>query len=139
MKKGQLRSNVKSQLLSFLADRRTVAFGEVGLDYEHGDTDDWVQQEGFLRNLLEAVKTPILGRRLPVVLHPHQGPMAPYRPMAEKAQKIIKDILGHAHPILHCFKGTAEDVAFWMEKFQNCYFSIIGRFGSKEPDLEIYH
>ena len=137
-KKGQLTSNVKSQLLSFLEDRRTVAFGEVGLDCEQGDTSDSVQQEEFLRKLLEAVKAPILGRRLPIVLHLRPGPMAPYRPIAEKAQKIIRDIFGQAHPIqLHCFRGTAEDVAFWMEKFQNCYFSIIGRFGSKEPDSEI--
>ena len=129
-KKVYLKQTVTANLRKFLNNQKTVAFGEVGLDFEKEVGRGWANQEFMLETLLNSVKDILKNRNLPVVLHLRGGHRAHYDQVASKAKGILTATVGCEHPIqLHCFLGSSEDVAKWLKDFPNCSFSIaVGKF-----------
>lgn len=82
----------ESALISLLSDEKTVAIGEIGLDY-HWDTDREKQKEFFKKQLCLSKKLD-----MPVIVHDRE------------AHADTLDFLKKYTPrgVVHCFSGSAE-------------------------------
>ncbi len=76
-----------------LCDKKTVALGEIGLDYHYPEPERAIQREVFERQLLLAEK-----RGLPVIIH------------SRDACADTMELLRKYKPrgVMHCFSGSAE-------------------------------
>ena len=86
--------DTEERIEEFCAFKKTVAIGEIGLDYHWGDDNKAAQQDMFIRQLELAKR---LGK--PVIIH------------SRDAAKDTLDILrehGGGRGVLHCFSGSVE-------------------------------
>lgn len=105
-------SSVESALLQRLADRRTCALGEIGLDYHYDLSPRDRQQKVFRRQVQLAHRT-----GLPVQLH--------VREAHEDALRILdEEGFPEGGTVLHCFNLDPAEAEPWIER--DCYFSIGG-------------
>jgi TatD DNase family protein len=90
-------------LLDMAKKQKTVAIGEIGLDY-HYPNHDKQQQHDWLKAQLSLVKE----SGLPAIIH--------LRDAYEDMQKIIKDNIDKfpASAVLHCFSGSRETAEFYL-------------------------
>lgn len=114
------------ELISLAARPKTVAFGEIGLDYFYDDVSRDVQKEALVRQLYAVKKT-----GLPAVFH--------LRDAYEDMEKILvehRDCLpGGA--VMHCFSGSKETALKYVD--MGFYISFSGSITFKNavkfPDI----
>ena len=105
-------SSIENALLQRLADKRTCALGEIGLDYHYDLSPRDRQQKVFRRQIQLAHRT-----GLPVQLH--------IREAHEDALRILdEEGFPEGGTVLHCFNLGPADAEPWIER--DCYFSIGG-------------
>lgn len=83
-----------AELLRLAAKPKTVAIGEIGLDYHYDDTDKETQKRAFARQL-ELVKE----AELPVIIHSRDA-------CADTLELVRAS--GVRRGVVHCFGGSAE-------------------------------
>lgn len=103
-----------------LKKSRVVSMGEVGLDYYHFEESDpveaieakkRVQQNVFLEMVSLAKE-----HQLPLIIHSREAFDDTKNILAQEA---------YNHPtVIHCFTGSSEQAAAWME--QGCHISLTG-------------
>lgn len=105
-------SSIEAALLQRLADKRTCAIGEIGLDYHYYLSPRDRQQKVFRRQIQLAHRT-----GLPVQLH--------IREAHEDALRILdEEGFPEGGTLLHCFNLGPKEAEPWIER--GCYFSIGG-------------
>ena len=105
-------TSIEAALLQRLADKRTCAIGEIGLDYHYDLSPRDRQQKVFRRQLQLAHRT-----GLPVQLH--------IREAHEDALRILdEEGMPEGGCVLHCFTLGPKDVEPWLER--GCYISVGG-------------
>lgn len=105
-------SSVESGLLERLADKRTCALGEIGLDYHYDFSPRDRQQKVFRRQLQLAHRT-----GLPVQLH--------IREAHEDALRILdEEGMPEGGCVLHCCTLGPKELEPWLER--DCYISVGG-------------
>lgn len=111
---------VERLLIARLADPRTCALGEVGLDYYYDHSPRDVQQEVFRRQIRIVHKT-----GLPLILHLRDAHEDAYTIMCEEG-------FPQAGVLLHCFNQDWETVEPWVRK--GCFVALGGAltFGRSE-------
>jgi TatD DNase family protein len=99
----KMKDGDTAELLTLCAHPKTVAFGEIGLDY-HYDNADPKQQQHWLLRQLDAVEQ----SGLPTVIH--------LRDAYEDMQKLVKQNIGkfRAPAVLHCFSGSLQTAQFYL-------------------------
>lgn len=83
-----------AELLELAAKPKTVAIGEIGLDYHYDDTDEETQKRAFARQLELAKEAD-----LPVIIHS--------RDACADTLELVK-ASGVRRGVVHCFGGSAE-------------------------------
>ena len=106
-----------SRLEGLAAHPRVVAIGETGLDYHYDYSPRDVQQAVFARFLQLAKSSD-----RPVTLH--------IRDAHEDARRIYAEHMPARGGVVHCFTGTPEDAAAWVELGLHVSFSGILTFKS---------
>lgn len=102
-----------AEIVKMCAHPKTVAVGEIGLDYYYDLSDRQVQKEVFARQLLLAKEV-----GLPVVLHVRDAYQDAYDILLKHEVCLTNGVL------LHCYSGSAEMVKSF-EKF-DAYFAFGG-------------
>lgn len=100
------------ELVSLCAEAKTVAFGEIGLDYHH-DTDKDVQKEALIRQLKAVERT-----GLPAVFHLREA----YLDMDKILNEYGSCLKGGA--VMHCFSGSKESARKYLD--MGMYISFSG-------------
>lgn len=100
------------ELVSLCARDKTVAFGEIGLDYHH-DTDRDVQKEALVRQLKAVERT-----GLPAVFHLREA----YLDMDNILKEHGNCLKGGA--VMHCFSGSKESAMKYLD--MGMYISFSG-------------
>ncbi len=114
------------ELVTLCAHPKTVAFGEIGLDYFYDDVPRSVQREALVRQLYAVERT-----GLPAVFH--------LRDAYEDMENIIKEhrnlLKGGA--VMHCFSGSKETALKYVD--MGFYISFSGSITFKNavkfPDI----
>ena len=101
---SQWNADMEEALLSRLADPRTAALGEVGLDYHYDLSPRDVQQRVFRRQVQLAHVT-----GLPLVLHVRDAHEDAFRILEEEGWP-------EAGTLLHCCSVGPEELARWVER-----------------------
>lgn len=111
------------RLKELLANARTVALGEIGLDYYYDNSDRTVQREWFARQLDIAGKV-----NMPVVIHSRDA-------MADTID--ILKAYGKGDGIIHCYSGSKESAKILMD--MGYYISFAGpvTFKNASTALEV--
>lgn len=101
---GGIKDDSLDKLLEFSRGEKTVAIGEIGLDYHYPDTDRDAQKYWLCRQL-ELVKA----SGLPAIFH--------LRDAYEDMLTIIKSNLDKlpARGVMHCFSGSAETAKIYAD------------------------
>lgn len=107
---GEWNANVLSWLKEHMHDEKLIAVGEAGLDYFRNEHTP-ANQEKVLRAQIELA----IEYKKPVVLH--------VRDAFSDMERILRDYPGLKF-VMHCFTGTADDVAWIVEK--GGYISLSG-------------
>ncbi len=108
---------VEARMLDAMADAKSVAVGEMGLDYHVMNSPRDVQLACFRRQLRWAVEV----ARKPVVLHT--------RDAEADTRLVLEEVLEHRplwHIHLHCFTGSREFANWAMERFPNLFIGFTG-------------
>ncbi|KAJ3122534.1 putative deoxyribonuclease tatdn2 [Nowakowskiella sp. JEL0407] len=120
--------SVAADLLEIHSHPKTIAFGEIGLDYHYEmtaspDSPMRDTQKRALREQLGLYKILYPApTSTPLVLH-MRGEQAYADTLAIlKEEQISRDTFIHAH----CYTGTLDDAREMMEWFPNCYVGITG-------------
>lgn len=100
------------ELVELCAHPKTVAFGEIGLDYHH-DTDREVQKEALIRQLKAVKRT-----GLPAVFHLREA----YLDMDKILLQYGDCLTGGA--VMHCFSGSRESAIKYLD--MGMYISFSG-------------
>ena len=101
---SQWDADMEARLLARLADPRTVALGEVGLDYHYDLSPRDVQQDVFRRQVQLAHMT-----GLPLVLHVRDAHEDAFRILEEEGWPA-------AGTLLHCCSVGPEELARWVDR-----------------------
>ena len=90
------------ELAALAADPKTVAIGEIGLDYHYPDTDRPMQQKWFIRQL-------VLARELdmPVVIHSRDAAKDTYEIIRAEGSGLTMD--------MHCFSYSLEEAKKYLD------------------------
>lgn len=101
------------KLISLAARRKTVAFGEIGLDYYYDDVPRATQREALVRQLYAVRET-----GLPAVFH--------LRDAYEDMEKIIREHIDclKGGAVMHCFSGSKETARMYAD--MGFYISFSG-------------
>jgi len=115
---------VELKLVERLADPRTCALGEVGLDYYYDHSPRDTQREEFRRQIRIAHVT-----GLPIILHLREAHGEAYQILCEEG-------FPEAGVLLHCFNQDWETLEPWVEK--DCFVALGGAvtFGRSEETRE---
>ncbi|WP_139650819.1 TatD family hydrolase [Raoultibacter phocaeensis] len=111
---------LEAELYRLLADPRTCAVGEVGLDYHYDFSPRADQIAVFRRQIALAHET-----RLPLVLHLREAHEEAYRIMTEEG-------FPEGGVLLHCFNLDWDTLAPWLDK--GCYAAFGGSLTFKKSD-----
>lgn len=111
---------LESELRRRLADPRTCAIGEVGLDYHYDFSPRVDQIEAFRRQIALAHET-----GLPLVLHLREAHEEAYRIMIEEG-------FPESGVLLHCFNLDWDTLEPWLEK--GCYAAFGGSLTFKKSE-----
>ena len=110
----------EKRLLELLARPKTVALGEIGLDYHYDNSQRDIQREVFIRQLKIASDT-----NLPVTVHT--------RDAAADTYSILRDHLtGRRGAVLHSFSQSTEMLRSYLD--MNVCFSVSGSITFKNAD-----
>ena len=101
---SQWGADMEASLLRRLADSRTVALGEIGLDYHYDLSPRDVQQDVFRRQVQLAHMT-----GLPVVLHVRDAHEDAFRILEEEGWPA-------AGTLLHCCSVGPDELTRWVER-----------------------
>ncbi len=120
--KDMKESNIP-RLKELLANERTVALGEIGLDYYYDNSDRPTQREWFARQLDVAGEV-----NMPVVIHSRDA-------MADTID--ILKAYGTGDGIIHCYSGSRESAKILMD--MGYYISFAGpvTFKNASTALEV--
>ena len=111
---------VFSTLEELLQLPRTVAIGEIGLDYsrDYSPEAQTAQRLLFARLLSLASKS-----NLPVIIH--------CRDAESDCLRMMKEKLSPLHRVhRHCFRGSKKDLDMWMRSFPNTVFGLTSKLPS---------
>lgn len=117
---------ILQQLIKANSHEKSVAWGEMGLDYNNPQTSDNVkhaQQRAFVGQLQAAVTL-----QKPIVIH---GRSANEDTLLLLKQYVPRDYKIH----YHCFSGSLEFANQLTEYFPNLFIGITGLITYKNPDL----
>ncbi|MBQ1465143.1 MAG: TatD family hydrolase [Eubacteriaceae bacterium] len=110
----------EKRLLELLAHPRTVAVGEIGLDYHYDLSERDIQKEVFIRQLGIAAQ-----HHLPATIHT--------RDAAEDTYRILREHLsGERGAVLHSFSQSTEMLKLYLD--MNVCFSVSGSITFKNAD-----
>ncbi|CAG8555426.1 4528_t:CDS:1 [Ambispora leptoticha] len=111
---------IESLMLTILQHPKTVALGEIGLDYHYDNSPRDVQQQIFIRQLKKAVEL-----EKPIVIHTREAEQDTY-------DILTKHVPSHWRIHVHCFTDSPEFAKSLIEFFPNLYIGITGvvTFGS---------
>jgi TatD DNase family protein len=90
------------KLESLLQDAKTVAIGEIGLDYHYDFSPRKTQREVFLKQLDIAAKY-----NKTLIIH--------CRSAYEELMTILKNYKNYPKGVIHCFSGTPEEAEIYVE------------------------
>ncbi|MDR1196524.1 MAG: TatD family hydrolase [Endomicrobium sp.] len=90
------------KLDELLRDEKTVAIGEIGLDYHYDFSPRKIQREIFLKQLDMAVK-----HNKTLIIH--------CRSAYEELITILKNYKSYPKGVIHCFSGTPEQAKIYVE------------------------
>lgn len=111
---------LEQKLKDQLADSRTAAVGEIGLDYHYDFSPRDAQQEAFRRQIRVAQEA-----GLPVVLHIREAHDDAFRILQEEG-------FPQAGVLLHCFNLDWGELQRWVEA--GCYIAFGGPVTFKRAD-----
>lgn len=111
---------LETELRRLLADPRTCALGEVGLDYHYDFSPRSDQVGAFRRQIALAHET-----GLPIILHLREAHEEAYRIMTEEG-------FPEGGVLLHCFNLDWDALEPWLEK--GCYAAFGGSLTFKKSD-----
>ena len=113
------------RLYDLVGAKGTVALGEIGLDFT-APQETWQRQEEVLREVLHLAQ-PIR----PLIVHVRDRSEHATSVLYTKVLKIFKECLGRIQRIhLHCFGGSAGQVAAWLDAFPQTYFGFTNMVAS---------
>lgn len=119
---AQLQPQWWPRMTELCAHERVVAVGETGLDYYY-DTSPRADQQRSFRDFIELARTV----SLPVICH--------IRDAHDDARAILAEhCAAELGCIIHCFTGTPEDAAAYVEMGMYVSFSGIVTFRGKRND-----
>ena len=108
------------EIAMLAADPRTVALGEMGLDFHYDHSPREIQEEAFRKQLQFAHDV-----ELPVVVH--------LREATEEGIAILSEIgVPEAGCVIHCFSGGAEEALRFVD--MGCHISFAGPVTFKKSD-----
>ncbi|CAG8458225.1 11216_t:CDS:1 [Ambispora gerdemannii] len=112
--------HIESLLLTILQHPKTVALGEIGLDYHYDNSPRDVQKQIFIRQLKKAVELD-----KPLVIHTREAEQDTY-------DILTTHVPPHWRIHVHCFTDSPEFAKRLIEFFPNLYIGITGvvTFGS---------
>eukprot|EP01087_Luapelamoeba_hula_P019683 TRINITY_DN6553_c0_g1_i1.p1 TRINITY_DN6553_c0_g1~~TRINITY_DN6553_c0_g1_i1.p1 ORF type:complete len:344 (+),score=39.96 TRINITY_DN6553_c0_g1_i1:152-1033(+) len=105
---------VENRLISLMSHPKTVAWGEIGLDYHYDLSDRDVQRRVFERQIECAVRA-----RKPIVVHSREAEEDTFTIMKKAMPKDWK-----VH--VHCFTSSGELAQQLMDEFPNLYIGFTG-------------
>ena len=123
---------ILEELYTLLGCRKTVALGEVGIDYSAKDHPSPCRQRYILRKVLPFA----LERNLPVVIHCRDKEDS--SAASDDCLTVMQEILPKNHLIhRHCFNGSMDEYNEWLEAFPNTYFGFTGICTHKEAHWQL--
>jgi len=107
-------NEVHHNIIELMKHPKTVAWGEIGLDYHYDFSPRDVQKEVFIRQLSTGVS---LGK--PIVIHTREA--------EEDTLKILHEHLPRDWRVhIHCFTGTPAFAKTILEEYPNSFIGITG-------------
>ncbi|MBF0431778.1 MAG: TatD family hydrolase [Fibrobacteria bacterium] len=106
--------NLEKKIIDTMNHVKTLAWGEIGLDFHYNLTEQDIQKDVFKRQILAAIKV-----NKPIIIH------------SRKAETDTLDIVNHYIPEnwkvhLHCYTSSTEMALQLLEKFPNLYIGFTG-------------
>jgi TatD DNase family protein len=114
---SEYSDEVEARMLDAMAHAKSVAVGEMGLDYHVMNSPRDVQLACFRRQLRWAVEV----AQKPVVLH--------IRDAEADTRLVLEEVLAHRSHWrihLHCFTGTREFASWALARFPNLFIGFTG-------------
>ncbi len=104
-----------------LMDEKTVAIGEIGLDYYHDDLQKELQKEVFIKQVEKAIELD-----MPVIIHSREA--------TEDMIEILTPYAGKLKGLFHCFPG-GEHFAKWIVNDMKMSLALCGNVTFKNCDI----
>ncbi|KAF2073618.1 hypothetical protein CYY_005075 [Polysphondylium violaceum] len=121
---SEYTDDIEQKLITRMSHPKTVAWGEMGLDYYYNKSPVDIQKQAFSRQLVAAVQC-----KKPIVIHS--------RDAEQDTITILKDLVPKEWKIhIHCFTSSNLDFAkSLLEYFPNLYIGFTGciSFGNSQP------
>ncbi|CAG8531854.1 8122_t:CDS:2 [Paraglomus occultum] len=105
---------IEAQMVEVLLHEKTVALGEIGLDYHYDNSPRDVQRQVFIRQIKKAIDF-----KKPLVIHTREAEQDTWDIMREHVPKEWK-----VH--VHCFTDSPEFATKLLEYFPNLFLGITG-------------
>eukprot|EP01133_Synstelium_polycarpum_P006400 gene6400-7424_t len=119
---SEYNDDIEAKLLVRMQHPKTVAWGEMGLDYYYNKSPKDTQQSAFKRQLVQAVKC-----NKPLVIHS--------RDAEADTLAILKELVPVDYKIhIHCFTSTMDFAISLLEHFSNLYIGFTGCITFKSSD-----
>eukprot|EP01116_Phalansterium_solitarium_P010422 TRINITY_DN2517_c0_g1_i1.p1 TRINITY_DN2517_c0_g1~~TRINITY_DN2517_c0_g1_i1.p1 ORF type:complete len:345 (+),score=-53.42 TRINITY_DN2517_c0_g1_i1:48-1082(+) len=120
-------SNIEQRILECLQHPKSVAWGEIGLDFHYNHSEPHIQQAVFKQQLVRAVE---IGK--PIVIHSRNAEDVTWSILMELLPKDWK-----VH--MHCFNESASHAKRLISEFSNLFIGFTGAitFASAQPVCDI--